>query len=71
MPKAKVVPIQAIAKLFHRPIEDASRILGVCATVIKKQCRRYGMALGASVVVVRVVVFSRRGLLMAGPLGFE
>jgi len=41
--KPKIVPFPLIASRFGVPIEDASRELGVCVTVIKRTCRQHGL----------------------------
>lgn len=42
--KPKVVPFDSVAARFNMPIEDASRDIGVCVTVIKKACRHHGLS---------------------------
>mmetsp|Transcript_13721 Transcript_13721/g.16504 ORF Transcript_13721/g.16504 Transcript_13721/m.16504 type:complete len:474 (+) Transcript_13721:257-1678(+) len=36
--------IETISKYFHLPINEAAQELNVCATVLKKICRKHGMA---------------------------
>mmetsp|Transcript_6850 Transcript_6850/g.17531 ORF Transcript_6850/g.17531 Transcript_6850/m.17531 type:complete len:160 (-) Transcript_6850:108-587(-) len=35
--------IEAIAQHFHKPINVAARDMNICATVLKKICRRHGL----------------------------
>lgn len=36
------MPIEEISKCFNLPINDASRELGICVTLLKRICRRHG-----------------------------
>nr|ABD96880.1 hypothetical protein [Tarenaya spinosa] len=36
--------LKDIGKYFHLPVEEAARIMKVCPTVVKKICRRGGLA---------------------------
>jgi hypothetical protein len=38
------VSFDDIQRCFHMPIQEASRVLGVCATLLKKVCRQNGVA---------------------------
>jgi hypothetical protein len=35
---------EELAKYFHLPIAEAAKELGVCATVLKKICRKNGIS---------------------------
>jgi len=43
MPNTPIIPFETLAAHFHVPITEASKNLGVCATVLKKICRKYGI----------------------------
>eukprot|EP00741_Cyanophora_paradoxa_P025678 tig00000388_g24781.t2 len=35
---------ESISSLFHLPINEASKRLGICVTLLKKLCRRHGLS---------------------------
>jgi len=43
MPLTPVIPFETLAAQFNVPITEASKNLGICATVLKKICRKYGI----------------------------
>ncbi len=40
---AQVITFEELSQYFHLPINEVSKELGVCATVLKKICRRNGI----------------------------
>jgi len=43
MPPAKTITFDELSKYFHLPINQVAKELGVCATILKKLCRRNGI----------------------------
>jgi hypothetical protein len=43
MPLAQTIGLETLSKYFHLPINDVAKELGVCATVLKKICRKNGI----------------------------
>jgi len=43
MPPSKNICFDELAKYFHLPINQVAKELGVCATILKKICRRNGI----------------------------
>jgi len=43
MPHSTRITIEEVSQHFHMPINDVSIKLGICATVLKKICRRNGI----------------------------
>jgi len=43
MPPSKNITFEELAKYFHLPINQVAKELGVCATILKKICRRNGI----------------------------
>jgi len=43
MPLGQSIGLDLLAKYFHLPINDVAKELGVCATVLKKICRKNGI----------------------------
>jgi len=43
MPPSKNISFDELAKYFHLPINQVAKELGVCATILKKICRRNGI----------------------------
>uniref|UniRef100_A0A7S4BII7 RWP-RK domain-containing protein n=1 Tax=Chrysotila carterae TaxID=13221 RepID=A0A7S4BII7_CHRCT len=43
MPQKKQLLIEELAQHFHKPIVEVAELMGVCTTVLKKICRRYGI----------------------------
>jgi len=43
MPLTQSIGLETLSKYFHLPINDVAKELGVCATVLKKICRRNGI----------------------------
>jgi hypothetical protein len=43
MPLAQSIGLDTLSKYFHLPINDVAKELGVCATVLKKICRKNGI----------------------------
>lgn len=42
-PVAQSMSLEHLSRYFHLPINDVAKELGVCATVLKKICRRNGI----------------------------
>ncbi|EFA76212.1 RWP-RK domain-containing protein [Heterostelium album PN500] len=43
MPLSQEIDLQFLSKYFHLPINDVAKEIGVCATVLKKICRKNGI----------------------------
>jgi len=43
MPPSKNITFEELSKFFHLPINQVAKELGVCATILKKICRRNGI----------------------------
>jgi len=43
MPPLKNISFDELSKYFHLPINQVAKELGVCATILKKICRRNGI----------------------------
>eukprot|EP01133_Synstelium_polycarpum_P012377 gene12377-14522_t len=43
MPLSQDIDLQFLSKYFHLPINDVAKEIGVCATVLKKICRKNGI----------------------------
>jgi len=43
MPVAQSIGLEQLSEYFHLPINDVAKELGICATVLKKICRRNGI----------------------------
>jgi len=43
MPPSKNISFDELSKYFHLPINQVAKELGVCATILKKICRRNGI----------------------------
>jgi len=43
MPPSKNISFEELSKYFHLPINQVAKELGVCATILKKICRRNGI----------------------------
>jgi hypothetical protein len=43
MPLSQSIGLDTLSKYFHLPINDVAKELGVCATVLKKICRKNGI----------------------------
>jgi len=43
MPPSKNISFEELAKYFHLPINQVAKELGVCATILKKICRKNGI----------------------------
>jgi len=41
---AQTMDFDQLSNFFHLPINDASKELGICTTLLKKICRRNGIA---------------------------
>ena len=41
--RAGKLTLEEVGRHFHLPIEEASRRMKLCPTVLKKICRRYGI----------------------------
>lgn len=44
MPSKKELSFAELSNYFHLPINDVSKELGVCCTILKKICRQNGIA---------------------------
>ncbi len=43
MPPSKNISFDELSKYFHLPINQVAKEMGVCATILKKICRRNGI----------------------------
>ena len=43
MPPSKNISFDELSKYFHLPINQVAKELGVCATILKKLCRKNGI----------------------------
>jgi hypothetical protein len=43
MPPSTPITFEQLSKYFHLPINDVAKELGICATMLKKICRRNGI----------------------------
>ena len=43
MPPSKNISFDELSKFFHLPINQVAKELGVCATILKKICRKNGI----------------------------
>lgn len=43
MPSSKDITFEDLAKYFHLPINQVAKELGICATILKKICRKNGI----------------------------
>eukprot|EP01132_Coremiostelium_polycephalum_P007585 gene7585-9326_t len=43
MPQTATIGFEQLSKYFHLPINDVAKELGICATMLKKICRRNGI----------------------------
>eukprot|EP01117_Protostelium_nocturnum_P018454 TRINITY_DN7724_c0_g1_i2.p1 TRINITY_DN7724_c0_g1~~TRINITY_DN7724_c0_g1_i2.p1 ORF type:complete len:292 (-),score=74.61 TRINITY_DN7724_c0_g1_i2:41-916(-) len=44
MPNAKNITFEELSTHFHKPINQVAKELGICATILKKICRRNGIS---------------------------
>jgi hypothetical protein len=44
MPRKKAIELEQLRQYFDRPIHEAARKFDVCTTLLKKICRRHGIA---------------------------